>query len=455
MATHNIMDYGARGDARTNDAAAIQRAIDNCAAEGGGMVLIPSGRTFRSGAIALRSSVELHLERGATLLASDSPADYPRSLESDVISAGVINESELPKRALIIAYRADNVAITGGGTIDGNGRAFVAEDLGHIYRMAGDRQYLERPFTIFLIGCTPVTIRDVTIRDAAFWTIRAAGCDDVLIHGVRILNDLKLPNNDGIDIDCCCNVRISDCHIVSGDDAICLKACRAIVEAGYTACENVTVTGCTLVSTSSALKIGNEVMAPIRDVVFDACVIRRSHRGLSVHSGQRGDVENILFSNMIVETRIFHNAWWGRGEPIFVAATPWDDEVGHVRRVRFSNILCRSENGVCVQSWRPALVSDLLFENVRVEISKTSKWPGGQHDLRPCSDAGLYEHRTSGFFINQADDVTLRNCEVIWGERRPDYFCHALETHDVINFVAENFRGTSAHPTRYAAMLND
>jgi polygalacturonase len=271
MAIYNILDYGAIGDARANDAAAIQRAIDACTEAGGGSVLVPAGRIYRSGTLVLRSNAELHVERGAVLLASSNPGDYPRELESDVITCGAVCEAELPRRAFIIAYWAGDLAITGAGTIDGNGQAFAGNDRDDRYRLADERPYLDRPFTIFLIGCSNVTMRDITIRDAAFWSVRIAGCEDVLIHSIRIDNQLKLQNTNGIVVDCCSNVRISDCSIAAGDDCICLKTCRAMVDSGFGACENITVNGCTLASASAALKIGHEVCAPIRA----AFVIRR------------------------------------------------------------------------------------------------------------------------------------------------------------------------------------
>jgi polygalacturonase len=454
VTTYNILDFGARGDARANDAAAIQRAIDTCAAAGGGTVLVPAGRTYRSGGLALKSNVELHVERGATLLASGDLGDYPRELESDTISAGALIENDLPRRAFIVAYWADSIAITGGGVIDGNGRAFVAEDLGYVYRMAGERQHLERPFAILLIACSNVTMRDITVRDAAFWTVRAAGCEDLLIHGVRIDNDLKLPNNDGLAIDCCRNVRISDCHIVA-DNGICLKACCATVAAGLGVCENITVAGCTLVSTSAALKIGNEVTAPIRNAVFNACIVRGSHRGIAIHLGQGADIENVLFSNMVVETRVFDDLRWGRGEPIYVSAIPCSDQAGHVRHVRFSNILCRGESGIFVQGRRPGMIDDLLFENVRVELDLSSQYSTVQHGIQIISGETRAGHPTAGFFVKQASNVTIRNCGVSWGECRPEYFRHALETHGVANLVTENFSGVSAHPDRYAPVVSD
>ena len=158
---------------------------------------------------------------------------------------------------------------------------------------------------------------------------------------------------------------------------------------------------------------------------------------------------------MVIETRLFHDSWWGKGEPIHVSAVPWTKEhnIGHIRRVRFINIMCRGENGVFVQGHKKGLIEDILFENVRVEIDKWTKIPGGKHDIRPCDGEGVYEHPTSGFFIKNASNVVLRNCEVIWGENPQSYFRHAVETHGTDNLKLENFRGRSAAPKKYKAIL--
>lgn len=448
MTIYNILDYGAVGDGKVNDAAAIQSAIDACNAAGGGTVLVPAGKVFRTGTIALKSNVELHVERGAVILGSEDYSDYPYRIQVGALTGGTVDERGPGQGMLITADRAENIAITGAGVIDGNGRAYIEERGEYIYRMKQ-----QRPFTIYLIGCHKVTFRDITLRDGALWTLRLSGCSDVTIHSIHIDNDLMLPNSDGIDLDRCKDVRVSDCNIVSGDDCICLKACEE--SEGYGTCENIVVTGCTLISTSSALIIGAEARAVMRNVIFNSCIIRSSHRGLAVHLSEGCDVENVLFSNMIVETRIFHEKWWGRGEPIYITAIPWTEkhQIGHVRHVRFTNVLARSENGVYIEGWEQDSIEDILLENVQVELDKWSKWPGGRADIRPCPGEGLPEQPTSGFFIKNARGVTLRNCKVSWGQNRPEYFRHALESINVENLTIENFQGESAHPDLYPAMI--
>ena len=185
----------------------------------------------------------------------------------------------------------------------------------------------------------------------------------------------------------------------------------------------------------------------MRNIVFDNCVIQSSHRGLAIRLSEASDIENVLFSNMVIETRIFHEKWWGRGEPIQIVAIPWDNQrgIGRVRHVRFVNILARSENGIHIEGWMPDRVEDILLENVRVEIDKWSKWPGGQFDRRPCPDEELPEHPTTGVYIQKATSITLRNVEIVWGQNRPKYFGEALEVHGVSGLVLDGFKGSSAH----------
>lgn len=437
MPTFDIRDHGATGDGTTNDAPAIQSAIDAAFAAGGGMVLVPAGATFLTGSIELRSNVELHVERGAVLAGSGDPAAYTARLAVGALSAGVVDADNDSALALITANGATNIAITGAGRIDGAGRAFIAEDLGTIYRCPN-----QRPFTVFLIGCTRVTIRDVLLTDAALWCVRLSGCEDVVVHAVTIDSDLKYPNADGIDLDRCRRVRISDCEISCGDDAISLKTCEEFPDLGPT--QDITITNCTLQSTSSAVVVGVDAIADIRNVVVSNCVIRSSHRGLAVNLGQEGSFENILFSDCIVETRHFDRGWWGHGEPIYVNVGAWHDTVGRLRNVRFRNILCRSENGAYIGADAPGLISGVVLDGVRIELDRWSRWPAGEYDRRPTSDGPeVYAHPTSGIHVDTASDVTLRNCEVAWAGADPA-FAHAVEAIDVDDLVIEGLRGTAA-----------
>ncbi|MEI7832370.1 MAG: glycosyl hydrolase family 28 protein [bacterium] len=453
MATYNILDFGAVGNGTTLDTTAIQSAIDACTDDGGGVVLVPGGHVFLTGTFRLKSKVEFHLENGAHIIGSLSQDDYPNQ--------------EL--RCLVEANNADDIAITGFGVIDGRGTKHMVSEEQYMYRGSA-----WRPRLMGLIRCNRVTVQNVTLKDSANWGLHMTGCNDVLIHGIRILNDLKVPNCDGIDPDHCRNVRISDCHIEAGDDCIVLKNTKDYPDCGPT--ENITISNCTMVSTSAAVKIGTESIDDFRNIVVQNCTIGRSSRGLTIQLRDQGNVENVLFQNITVDTRLFYGGWWGRAEPIYVTAihrspevTDWNptNKLGYIRNVRFQNILCKGENGVYLEGSPDSPLQEIVLDNVRVEVAKTSKWPGGQHDRRPCTnpdpcfgcaaevDPGLISHPTVGIYCQHANDVIIRDTKVVWGENPPEYYSAALECHDVTALQLDNFTGDSAHPGTIPSQIID
>ncbi len=399
--TYRITDFGAIADGVTNNAWAIQRAIDACAANGGGRVSIPAG-TFLSGKVYLRSKIELHLEAGATLLCSPHFEDIQGDSESRGLRTGFVCGDKL-----------EDVAISGEGVLDGNGKSYIKEHGTEIHVMNR-----ARPRTLVLMGCSRITITGITVRDGAEWTLWFCGCTDLTIDHIRLENDRLIPNSDGLDIDHCRNVRITDSHISAGDDGIVLKATRNRED--YGPCENITVKNCTLESSSSALCIGCEVFSPIRKVVFDSCVIKDSNRGLSINQSSPVDIEDVVFSNITIETRRFDERWWGAGEPIYVKALPWEEgeKVGRVRHVRFKNIRARSESGVLVWGEEPDRIEDIVFENVHVGVDKWTKYPGGKLDLRPMPGkengyfTSMIARPTTGILLHNAGGVTLRKVDV-------------------------------------------
>lgn len=412
----NILDYGAVGDGETLDHKAIQAAVDACHEAGGGRVLFPAGHVFLAGPFHFRSHVHLLVESGAVLKASADLSLYGESAFKENLSEGAM---------WISGREAQGIGISGGGVIDGQGRAFMMGEVKTHYLYEYPDGVDRRPHLLTLIGCRNVTIREVTFRDAAYWCLHPVGCEDVLIAGVRILNSLKLRNADGIDIDHCRNVRISDCYIESADDCICLKTRREYAEYGPT--ENVTVTGCTLVSTSCAVKLGSENISGIRNAVFSSLTISASNRGLGIQNRDEGAVENILFSDILVESRLFGEVWWGKAEPISVTAfkrppealrrfAPGETEgrIGPVRHIRFRNIQGDCENGAYLCGCADARLEDIRLDQVSLRIARKTAYPGGVYDRRPCDAPGIVEEPRTGFFVQEADEVTLQDCGVTW-----------------------------------------
>ena len=450
----NIKKFGATGDGKTNDAIAIQKAIDACSKNGGGLVLIPAPYTFISGPIELKSNIDFHVEAGAVIKASSDEKLYTKS---------AFRENKGEGTMWISGENIQNVSISGSGSINGNGISFMGAEQEDSYVLKPFKVVDPRPHVLTIVGGRNIRIHDIHIGNSAYWTMHLAGCNDLVISGITLLNSLKVRNSDGIDLDHSKNVRISDCYIESGDDCICLKNRREYEEFGR--CENITVTNCTMTSRSCAIKIGSENMDTIRQVVFNNCIIKNSNRGVGIQNRDEGVVSDIIFSNIIIESHLFSDVWWGKAEPIYVTAYrrakgnnkdanlrfakgATGGDVGLVKNITFTNIKCISENGIYVSGESPDKIQNIFFDNVDVIINKTTTLPGGIYDRRPCQVEGFVKGNTSGFYFDDAKNIKIRNCSVEWGENRPDYFKYAIDSMNVENLEIIGFSGTSAFPCK-------
>ncbi|MDE6770160.1 MAG: glycoside hydrolase family 28 protein, partial [Muribaculaceae bacterium] len=255
---YDITDFGAKPGQPIDNAVAIQKAIDKCSEAGGGTVLVPAGEWFMTGPFQLKSYVNLHLEPNSQLIANPDESLYTESAFGDNRGEGMM---------WISAKDVKNISITGTGTIDGNGVVFMGAELDDSYELKPVTDFDPRPHVLTIINGEKINLSDVTIRNSAYWTVHLVGCYDVAISDISLLNNLKIRNGDGIDIDHSKKVRIANCFIESGDDCICLKNRREYEQ--YGSCHDVTVSNCIMTSRSCAVKIGSENMDSIYHVVFD------------------------------------------------------------------------------------------------------------------------------------------------------------------------------------------
>ncbi|MBD2754365.1 glycoside hydrolase family 28 protein [Spirosoma validum] len=269
----DVLAYGAKGDGKTMDTKAIQTAIDQCHAAGGGRVYLHNG-TFLSGTIYLKSNVTLSVEAGATLLGSPKAADYP----DQTSEYPTYDEHPLTSKALVYAENCRNISIEGRGTIDGRGDMLDNRGPKDPY-MRPSFKY--RPRILHIRGCENVLIKGVTLQNSASWVQTYQGCKNMVIDGITVDSrenkDVENPNRehavkhrntDGMDLVDCEVVRVSNCFITSGDDGICIKSFSP-----DKVCRNINITNCHVSSGASGIKIGTETAGRFEDIVIQNCTV--------------------------------------------------------------------------------------------------------------------------------------------------------------------------------------
>jgi alpha-L-rhamnosidase len=299
--TENQFSIAAVGDGVTLNTTAIQNAIDQLAANGGGTLEIPAGE-FLTGAIFLKPGVNLHLDKGAVLKGSTNIADYPE-LETRIEGHF---QTWIP--ALLNASNVDHLRITGEGTIQGGGKPFWDA---FWKARAADKNVtnlaVKRPRNIFIRDSKDVQISGVSLRQSGFWNLHLFRCSDVLIENVDIRSTNRAPSTDGIDVDSCQNVTVSGCYISVDDDNVVLKGNKgtsALDDKTIPPDENICITNCTFGMGNSALTLGSEATL-VRDVVIENCKLTGTEKNCIMKLKLRPDTEqhyeNITARDIIVD----------------------------------------------------------------------------------------------------------------------------------------------------------
>ena len=277
----NVISFGAVGDGVAVETDAIQAAIDACHDAGGGILRVPAGN-YQIGTIELKSNVTLSLDYGANLLGSINKADYR--------TEGIDNPREGGPHCLIYANGATNVAIEGLGVIDGRG---TPENFPRL--RSGGRNRGLRPRLLRMVNCDGLKFSGNTWKRPAFWGLHLIDCKNIEFDAVTIRFRNNNYNNDGLDLDGCENVRIENCDIDSGDDAICLKSSK-------NPCRNIVVRGCRVSSNTAPLKFGTSSHGGFIDVEVSNCYFYNSPMGaIKLQLVDGGRLENVEISRIFME----------------------------------------------------------------------------------------------------------------------------------------------------------
>jgi polygalacturonase len=355
----DVRQFGAVGDGKALDTAAVLKAIDACDKAGGGVVRLPAG-TYLCQPIALRSMTTLQLGEGATLQATGQHADFMKTPGDWLTARGGF----IP---FISGKDLRDVAIEGKGTIDGAGQVWwgPAEEA----RRKTPGYTLPRPNLIVLTGCKNVRITGVTIQNSPKFHFVPTDCEDVLVEGVTFKAPSTAPNTDAIDPSVCRRVRIHRCTIDVGDDNVAIKSGKAVPGRAF-ACEDITVTECTFLH-GHGMSIGSETTGGVRNVTVERCTFKNTENGIRIKSprGRGGTIENLHCTDITmtnVDPAITITCYYPK-IPKEDVAQPMTPRTPIVKDLQITNLTatCPKEAGVIV-GLPESLVTNVSLTNVRI-----------------------------------------------------------------------------------------
>ena len=411
----NIVDLGARADGVTDNTAAIQKAIDACHDHRGGEVVIPAGN-FLTGTLQLRDNVTLHFQANGVLLGSPQLDAY-RNLDPFKEGLGVD-----VGYALISAVDVKNIRIEGDGTIDGQGRILANAQI-----RRGDKNWGRRPFLVQLVRCTGVALQGVRLQNSGAWTLHLFQCRGVRAEGLQI-NSHGLPHNDGMDIDSCQDVRVKDCAVMSGDDALCFKT------TSIAPCRDIQVDGCTFTTGEAAIKFGSESLGNFENIRISRCRVLRAHEGgIKIFSVDGGHVENVVISDIkMANATIPIMVRLGARLKTFRPGDP-KQGVGSIRHVALRNITAKNSSliGVLITGIPNHPIEDLTLSHVTIDMPGGGSWEEGQERLDEKESAypevSMFGNRmpTAGVYARHVQGLTVGNLTLNLGypDLRPALLC--------------------------------
>lgn len=448
----NVRDFGATAVKSDDGRPAIQKAIDACAAAGGGEVYLPAGE-YTSGTLRLRSHVRIYVDAGATLFGSTDPQDFN-------------GEPIASQAALFYGEGIENISIEGRGTVDGQAKydwrlddpadmsdSFIRpakrlmKSLGKPLMRDFPEGYPRRtvyPHLVYLGHCKDVRISGISLLHSQSWTIAMYATERVVVDGIYIHTNLEEAVwCDGIDMDGCKNIRIANSTIETGDDCIIFISYNAWGPALPT--ENVTVSNCRLSSSATAIKFSEANAKGVRNVVIDNCMITNSSEGISFSVSDGGFVSDVEISNLTIALRRFdwyHVQGTQGGAIVFLllSRAEWEDrpprkgepEPGVVRNVTIRNVIAHSMGPSNLDGNPNHPIEGLTLENIKLFMSS--------------DPSAAYDVTTHAMRITHARNLKLKGIEVGWEKPTLDKWQSALDLEDVQGVVVDGFSGRQAWP---------
>jgi polygalacturonase len=347
-------EVGVVGDGITLNTTNIQQAIDDCTAAGGGTIFFPAGR-YLTGTIQIKNNVTLQLNKDASLLGSTDVADY-RNLDPFMDGSG-----NPLGHALIVALDAENVGLAGDGTVDGQSPALKKKQ----------KKYTVRPFLVRWVRCTNVVVQDIHLINPGAWTLNFFQSTNVTIANVTIRSrDLGIHNNDGINLDSSEDVRVRDCDVISGDDALVIKSTSAPNPS-----RNIRAVHCKLSTRTNAIKLGTESIGGFEDISVSDCQITHTDMaGIALYAVDGGDLRNVTINNITMDgVAVPISIRLGARLKTFRAGDQPKTTPGKLSNVTIQDISAKNIAmiGMLINGLAAFPVESLTLENIQLEL------PGG------------------------------------------------------------------------------
>ena len=470
--TFNIVNYGAIADGLTLNAAAINKAIDECAKQGGGTVLIPRG-SFVTGPIIMKSNINLHLDKGALLIYTKDFDQYPLVLSSFEGVDAARCQSPL------VAENLENIAITGEGILNGNGfywrpvkkekltesqwkehqrnyggvltadgktwycsaKALKAAQTNNIGKLTAGKTLKDfedvkdymRPNMIRIANCKNVLIEGVTFENSPAWTTHIVMSEHITVRNLKVKNPWYGANTDAIDLESCKNALLEDCNFDTGDDGITIKSGRdADGRKRGMPTKDVIVRNCIVYHAHGGFVVGSEMSGGVNNMFVSNCTFIGSDIGLRFKTtrGRGGMVENIYVSNInmkaIPAEAILFDMYYMAKDPVVLAGEkreppvvetkPVDETTPQFRNFYFRNITCNgAAKGIMVRGIPEMHIKNILIENAVLQADE-------------------------GIDIQEASNITLNNITMLTKNTNPVAY---ILNSDNINFNQLKFKDSA------------
>ena len=383
----NVRNMGAVGDGKADDHLAIQKAIDQCSASGGGTVVVPAGTYYGCG-IHLQSHVTLRLDANALLQGPSKTADYPKRAGDK--TSGWAGSSY----GMVAAENCTDVAITGSGRIDAAGqeageieRAKKAEMKATGQTIKAGGSATERPRMVQFANCQNVRVSGITLSNSQMWNLVFTHCRDIAVDGLTITAAPDAPETDGIDIRGCHHAHISHCHIDNGDDNVAITGIRQQPDLGEVSCEDVEVNDCQFLH-GHGVSIGSPTMNGVRNVRVHDCTFDGTTNGIRIKSmrDRGGTVEDVHYDRLTmknVNPAITINAYYTH-PPAADTAQPITKTTPVFRNIFINDLTatCPKSAGMIV-GLPESPVDGLMLKNVKISA------PTGLV-MRNADDVGMH-----------------------------------------------------------------